>query len=762
MSNKNRTLVIDAQLFQSYTFHRGMGKYSLSLLKELNSKLPSYENKILVFNNISGYLSDDEMSLIKDATPGFSYEFLNLKHVDNPDDYAKIRDGNRSVIDAYIESRLPDHKIDFLILSLFQETEVAVFPTVCDNKYLLIYDLIPIQFFNPYLLVEAVAKNYLKRFDTLVEADHFFTISQSVASELALLIGVPKARITPIYGAPVKRRHLEGEAIDALRNTKFILLPSGDDYRKNNEFAIRSFELFRENGNHDYKIVVTSSFTDVTRAHLSKFSDNVLFLGNVSEAQLAWLYEKAKSIFFPSQSEGLGLPILEAIEFGKSIACSDIPVFKEISEDALIFCDPYNVDDMARALGESVRAKTSKMLASYRKVLEKYTWESSANILSKVVQELVAEDRPTIRKKVAIFSPKPDGFSGIGKVVQEQHYVFSRKADVTYYFEHGVSVEAQGTEIRKNYLKYAATMGDPWSFGREEFERYDKVIYHIGNGEYHVVTLVRALAFPCHVVLHDTRIKGLFGVTRNAGLLTQERFEAEDTLNDILKPTNGEFLASLINKQSRVTVHSNYAKKAVEEVVITGFNEPIIDYRNLGIPETYHVDQPTHKGFIYVAMAGLMTGSKGIDMASSITKIKLNESILKVKIFGFSMLDEETKRVLQCNENIELIPSPTDTRYLFELSQSNIILNFRHPYHGETSYSTLEGLRFAKDVIVNNNGWFGELPNDLVYKAGAVSEVLGLIKDIADKAIDNNLRKARIDYITRYHSVVSYIDELLK
>jgi len=760
IKDKKRTLVVDAQLFQSYSFHRGIGKYSFSLLEALQDKLSMYDHKILVFNESSKYLNDTDMGAIKDATEGFSYVYLDLELLDDASQYGKVRSHNKTIIDTYINDHLTDQSVDYLILSLFQETEVPVFPTVCNNRYLIIYDLIPLQFFDPYLKVEHVASNYLSRFDTLVEADHFFTISGSVASDLSLNLGIPKKNITPIYGAPVERRKIATTAINYLADAEIILLPSGDDYRKNNVSAVEAFDRFNKLHGEKYTLVVTSAFTESTKGLLQDKSKRVVFTGNVSESELAWLYDRAKIVFFPSQSEGLGLPVLEAIEFGKRVVCSDIVAFREISSSILSFCDPYKVSDMEKTLGDAlVRDAPSK--DEIAQVLARYNWGTTAGLVSGILGHNAPNDRTEDKYKVAVFSPKPSGFSGIGKVVQDQHYVLSRVADVTYFFEDGVTERAQSTEIRKNYLRYAAPCGDVWAFDENEAKKYDRVMYHIGNGEYHVATLVKALAFPDQVILHDTRIRGLYGVVRDLGMISHARYDAEEKLTNLVDNPHGDFLTSLVNKQKRVITHSDYAAKAVKYALLPDFGSTVSVRLQLAVPASYFVDFSTQDDVVYVSMAGVMTESKGLSLAEEITKIKFKNKKLKVKIFGFSMLDDKTLQALERNRSIELIQSPSDTRYIYELSQTDIMLNFRDPYHGETSYSTLEGLRFGKDVIINDMGWFAELPEKLVHKITSSTQIVDTIKKIVGHPSDETAKEERVAFIEGEYNIGQYIQALV-
>ena len=62
------------------------------------------------------------------------------------------------------------------------------------------------------------------------------------------------------------------------------------------------------------------------------------------------MYKYAKLLIFPSLYEGFGLPPLEAMTIGIPVLASDIPVLKEICDNAVYFFNPYDVEDMAKAI----------------------------------------------------------------------------------------------------------------------------------------------------------------------------------------------------------------------------------------------------------------------------------------------------------------------------------------------------------------------------------------------------------------------------
>jgi glycosyltransferase involved in cell wall biosynthesis len=64
--------------------------------------------------------------------------------------------------------------------------------------------------------------------------------------------------------------------------------------------------------------------------------DRVFFFFNIDDEELAWLYENCLFTVFPSEAEGWGLPITEALDRGKYCLASDNTSLKEAGE-GLVF-----------------------------------------------------------------------------------------------------------------------------------------------------------------------------------------------------------------------------------------------------------------------------------------------------------------------------------------------------------------------------------------------------------------------------------------
>ena len=64
-----------------------------------------------------------------------------------------------------------------------------------------------------------------------------------------------------------------------------------------------------------------------------RLGERVLFLEGLTEPELQWCYTHCDALVAPSETEGFGLPVAEALLAGCRVICSDIPSFREIDEE---------------------------------------------------------------------------------------------------------------------------------------------------------------------------------------------------------------------------------------------------------------------------------------------------------------------------------------------------------------------------------------------------------------------------------------------
>lgn len=108
--------------------------------------------------------------------------------------------------------------------------------------------------------------------------------------------------------------------------------------------------------------------------------DRVTIPGWLPRAELMQLYARAHAFIYPSTFEGFGMPILEAMAAAIPVACSDIPVLREVAGEAALFFDPLEEGAIAAGL-DRITADVelrSKLATAGPERARPFTWQKTA------------------------------------------------------------------------------------------------------------------------------------------------------------------------------------------------------------------------------------------------------------------------------------------------------------------------------------------------------------------------------------------------
>lgn len=240
---------------------------------------------------------------------------------------------------------------------------------------------------------------------SVFSADRIIAITDSTRSDIKKFFPkVENSKIdTVYYGGPAEefkpidkrlaREHVAGKFS---QSGKYILTVASLEWRKNVTGLLKAFHLYRQKYKIDSKLLIIggerrSKVGDIYRIHRElSLEDSVFFLGHADTNDLVHLYNAAEALIFPSFYEGFGLPPLEAMACGTAVVASDIPVFREILQDAALLVDANNPEKISEGIYEVL---SNKSLAQNLKTkgLERvkfFSWRKTAEETLAVINKV--------------------------------------------------------------------------------------------------------------------------------------------------------------------------------------------------------------------------------------------------------------------------------------------------------------------------------------------------------------------------------------
>ena len=217
---------------------------------------------------------------------------------------------------------------------------------------------------------------------------HIITVSEYSKREIMRFYPFLKSQNISIIHNATDKKIFYSQPKSSATTDCFVLAVSSLDPRKNFN---RLIEAFSGISNCKLYIVGARHHVFTKQDNNSCGQDNIYYLGRVTDEELASLYNQAVCFIFPSLYEGFGLPPLEAMSCGCPVLASDIPVIREVCGEAVLYFDPYNVNDIKRAitqyLNESDVIKEKMRQKGFSNIL-RFSWEESVQELAKIIEEV--------------------------------------------------------------------------------------------------------------------------------------------------------------------------------------------------------------------------------------------------------------------------------------------------------------------------------------------------------------------------------------
>lgn len=194
-------------------------------------------------------------------------------------------------------------------------------------------------------------------------ADRLICISEYVRETVLELSNLNPQRVVSIPIQLPNRLHKPlSESITPLleryhlKEEEFLLYPANFWPHKNHQMLFTAFGMYCARHPHSHLTLVCTGALDEQKGALEQavrrmgLQGRIFLPGFVSDEEFAAILVSCLALVFPSLYEGFGMPILEAMAFGKPVICSNVTSLPEVAGDAAIFIDPRKPLDIVHAI----------------------------------------------------------------------------------------------------------------------------------------------------------------------------------------------------------------------------------------------------------------------------------------------------------------------------------------------------------------------------------------------------------------------------
>jgi glycosyltransferase involved in cell wall biosynthesis len=534
----------------------------------------------------------------------------------------------------------------------------------------------------------------------------------------------------------------------------YLLSVSGDEFRKNPEVLIAAYLQSEIRKSQSLVIIISNDgdtgFSSRMKAKYGNLSaQNVIILPEMTESELGALYRDCDAFVFTSLYEGFGIPIVEAMQFGKWIISSKTSSLGEVSGPALLSLieEPGELNSIVFALNEAKRRLDRGVPEGSIPCAQaqKFSWEKVGRNFEDAIErrrkarDLKSSNQLSVRPRLFWASPFPGDVSGIAFYSEDLLRPATKQYDIVL-VPNTVSTfiptpKTGSFKIIKPCPEelLAITEGeDPLVF------------YNIGNSHFHLNLVDLLFKIPGAVLLHDTFVGGLENLWRE-----RVRSYERSLCDHIIESSRvmlflGEHAKSLLTPE-------NLAQRPTHVVPL------YCRYRGMVSPEKkielrlkYGVPTDT----FVVTTTGFQTRMKLTDLiVRSCLEVQRWEKGAKVYIqllghFFDTALEAEVRALLSQNEVPAFISGGFIDEAILEerLALSDIAVFLRSFSTGGPSAGLNDALGMGIPSLVTDDFAFREYPNTAVLRVPNSEVTEGMILLHRHQAVRQALALGGLQY----------------
>lgn len=319
----NLRVVFGPEIWESQSFG-GISTYFAELIREL-ARLSEIEIRVLAYSSTNVELQKLSREIHIETIP-------------------------RNSLAKYLKSIYTESKVNIYHQTYYDAKNILISGALGYENVVTVFDLISEIFPDKKMKLSKPRINNKKW--SIKLSRRIISISHSSASDLFKVYRVPRNKVQTIHLASSNLSQTENEIVE-LPETFFLYVGKRLGY-KNYSVVLHAIAESAKDG-FEINLVTFGG------GELEQTTQKMIFDLNISERitifrddeiQLARLYQKATALIYPSQYEGFGLPILEAMSLKCPVIASDIPSTREIGQDFVTYFNYSDYHELSRILND--------------------------------------------------------------------------------------------------------------------------------------------------------------------------------------------------------------------------------------------------------------------------------------------------------------------------------------------------------------------------------------------------------------------------
>jgi len=306
-----------------------------------------------------------------------------------------------------VYAKLQSHNIAPPLDALLSRVDLTIFPNFatwpCSQSSLrgtVIHDLTFLYF--PELVEDKNLAHLLRVVPrSIKEADIIITVSHAVKTDLVkeFSLNPDQCVVTPIppESSYYKQSDNEIHKKYSIPTDKYLLFIGTLEPRKNITTLVDAYCKLPPDIKSIYSLVIGGGKgwkTEESQNTIDKAvvaGEKIVQVGYIDQVDAPAFFQKASVFIMPSIYEGFGMQILEALAANTPVVASDIPVFREVGGDAILYASPMNSTEFCQQIvtllsNDELVAELHNKGVSH---LKKFSWQKNSETIVSFAQTIL-------------------------------------------------------------------------------------------------------------------------------------------------------------------------------------------------------------------------------------------------------------------------------------------------------------------------------------------------------------------------------------